>query len=298
MYEDRMDAALSAIRQHNDAIGVDKPGYLNPDDLIACIKASGGTSEERLSALSHEDILACMPAGPNGVKPRVLAKELATIFRGDKVDENRPISSKKADRMTPQELLEAFDPEDPTNSVGIRLSQISKNQPFLIYSDGRILDTKSSLILLQELKSGYSGRPDYEVNGEIKKTYCVGDIPDNYVDENPIYVGRPLRPDGTCDQLGRSWQGVDLFLRQFIRVGIEIGELKITHELAHNLMDMAINLDAKNLLRKRYRATALKFDTLQKTGDLPKLKIKLGKSDNPLSQGTQVQWATRAKRGL
>jgi hypothetical protein len=197
MYEDRMDAALSAIRQHNDAIGVDKPGYLNPDDLIACIKASGGTSEERLSALSHEDILACMPAGPNGVKPRVLAKELATIFRGDKVDENRPISSKKADRMTPQELLEAFDPEDPTNSVGIRLSQISKNQPFLIYSDGRILDTKSSLILLQELKSGYSGRPDYEVNGEIKKTYCVGDIPDNYVDENPIYVGRPLRPDGT-----------------------------------------------------------------------------------------------------
>jgi len=297
MYEDRMDAALSAIRQHNDAIGgVDKPGYLNPDDLIACIKASGGTSEERLSALSHEDILACMPAGPNGVKPRVLAKEIATIFRGDKVDENRPISSKKSDRMTPQELLDAFDPEDSTNSVGTRLSQMSKNQPFLVYSTGRILDIKSSLLLLQELKSGYTGRPNFEVNGEIKQTYRVGELPDNYVDENPIYVGRPLRPDGTCDQLGRSWEGVDLSLRQFIRVGIEIGELKINHELANDLMDMAINLDAKNLLRKRYRATALKFDTLQKIADLPKLKIKLGKSDNILSQGTQVNWM-KTRRG-
>lgn len=298
-FDDRIDAALSAIGQHNNAIGgADKPGHLNPEDFIACVKASGGTSAERLSALSHEDLLACMPSGPNGVKPRVLAKEIATIFRGNNSasDENRPISSKKADRMTLQELLDAFDPEDSANSVGTRLSQISKDQPFLIYSSGRILDVKSSLVLLQELKSGYTGRKDFDVNGEIKQTYRVGELPENYVDENPIYVGRPLRPDGTCDQLGRSWEGVNLDIRQFIRVGIEIGELKINHEVANNLMDIVINSDAINTLKKRYRATAVEFSELQKTGDLPKLKITLGKSiANPLSKGKQVAWVVNYK---
>jgi hypothetical protein len=296
-YNDRIDAALAAIKQHNDAVGEGKPGYLNPDDFIGCVKASGGTSEERLSALSHEDLLACMPASQNGVKPRVLAKEIADIFRNrmdSKIDDKRPISGRKAEKMTLRELVEAFDAEDYNNSVGIRLATISKKENFIVYADGRIVDVETTFKLLSEIKSGYPGRNDIDVNGSIKKVYKLGELPENYADENPLYRNRPLRPDGTCDQTGRSWEGVDLNVRQFIRVAMDVNELKITHEIAHDILDAAMESEAFKKLRSRYRKSAIKFDDLLKTGDLPTLKIPLNggsEGTNPFLGGKQVVWA-------
>jgi hypothetical protein len=297
-YNDRIDAALAAIKEHNEAVGGEgKAGYLSPDEFIQCVKASGGTSEERLSALSHEDLLACMPASPNGVKPRVLAKEIADIFRSksaaSETDEKRPISGKKADKMTPRELVEAFDPEDYSNAVGVRLATISKGEKFIVYSNGRIVDGDSTFKLLLEIKSGYPGRDDVDVNGVIKKTYRIGELPENYADENPLYRDRPLRPDGTCDQSGRSWEGVDLSVRQLIRVAMDEGELRVTHEIAHDTLDIVMETDALKKLRSRYRKAAIKFDELAKTGNLPTLKIPLGggsEGTNPFSGGKQVVW--------
>jgi hypothetical protein len=297
-YNDRIEAALAAIKQHNEAVGGEgKTGYINPDDFIQCVKASGGTSEERLSALSHEDLLACMPSSPNGVKPRVLAKEVADIFRSksaaSKTDDKRPVSGKKAEKMTPRELVEAFDPEDYSNPVGVRLATISKGEKFIVYSDGRIVDVDTTFKLLSEIKGGYPGRDDVDVNGAIKKTYRIGELPENYADENPLYRDRPLRPDGTCDQTGRSWEGVDLSVRQLIRVAMDEGELRVTHEIAHDTLDAVMEAGALKKLRSRYRKAAIKFDELAKTGDLPTLKIPLdggSKSTSPFSGGKQVVW--------
>lgn len=297
-YNDRIDAALAAVNQHNEAVGGEgKVGFLNPDDFIQCVKASGGTSEERLSALSHEDLLACMPTSPTGVKPRVLAKEIADIFRNksaaSKSDDKRPVSGKKAEKMTARELVEAFDPEDYSNPIGVRLAAISKGEKFIVYSDGRVVDVDTTFKLLSEVKSGYSGRDDIDVNGAVKKTYRIGELPENYADENPLYRDRPLRPDGTCDQTGRSWEGVDLSIRQLIRVAMDESELKITHEIAHNTLDIVMETDALKKLRSRYRKAAIKFDELAKTGDLPTLKIPLDRgseSTSPFSGGKQVVW--------
>jgi len=297
-YNDRIEAALAAINQHNEAVGGEgKSGYLNPDEFIQCVKASGGTSEERLSALSHEDLLACMPAtSPNGIKPRVLAKEVADIFRSKsaaKTDDKRPVSGKKAEKMTPRELVEAFDPEDHSNPVGVRLTTISKGEKFIVYSDGRTVDVDSTFKLLTEIKGGYSGRDDVDVNGAIKKVYQIGELPENYADENPLYRGRPLRPDGTCDQTGRSWEGVDLSVRQLIRVAMDEGELRVTLEIAHDTLDAVMETGDQKKLRSRYRKSAIKFDELAKTGDLPTLKIPLdggSEGTSPFSGGKQVVW--------
>ena len=296
-YNDRIDAALAAINQHNEAVGGEgKPGFLNSDDFLACVKASGGTSDERLSALSHEDLLACMPASPNGIKPRILAREIANIFRNKAVvtDDKRPVTGRRAEKMTPRELVEAFDPEDYSNPVGVRLATISKGEKFIVYSDGRMVDVDTTFKLLSEIKGGYPGRNDIDVNGSIKKVYGLGELPENYADENPIYRDRPLRPDGTCDQTGRSWEGVDLSVRQLIRVAMDEGELKITHEVAHNILDAVLETDALKKLRSRYRKAAIKFDELVKTGDLPTLKIPLdgggSESTSPFAGGKQVVW--------
>jgi hypothetical protein len=109
----------------------------------------------------------------------------------------------------------------------------------------------------------------------------VGELPENYADENPLYRGRPLRPDGTCDQTNRSWEGVPLEVRQFIAFAAEYHDgIDVTGkgglDRAHQAMDMALALDALEKLRKRYPEIAIDFDEDKKLGKLPTLQIPLG----------------------
>src|SRR4051812_22197543 len=92
-------AALALIEQHNQEVG-DNPGAIKePQSIVACLKAQGGTSEERLRGFSYEDILACLPkckVGDIEIKPVALAKDLAKLFRGG--DEKKKQS---VDKLSP-----------------------------------------------------------------------------------------------------------------------------------------------------------------------------------------------------
>lgn len=305
-YNDKIDRALALVGEHNDVLGSESPHRIDGEQFIACIKASGGTNEKRLSDLSHENILDCMPAFNNNgvqVKPKLLAKEIAAAFREGKNaveerQEQRPVTAKKADKMTVRELVEAFDPEDASNAVGQRLLVVCRTEPFVVYHNGRIVDVESTLKLLLEIKSGHSGRKDLEVAGNIKKVYHLGELPENYADENPIYHGRPLRPDGTCDQIGRSWEGVPNDVRQLIYLCVELGELKPSKEKANDILDLVIgSRESLAKLRQRYRAAAVRFDELTGIGDLPKLRIALGgsESNRPFPAGKQVVFGKQNK---
>jgi hypothetical protein len=162
---------------------------------------------------------------------------------------------------------------------------------------GRTIDVDTTFKLLQEVKQGFDGRKDVDVNGEIKEVHAVGALPDNFVDENPLYKNRPLRPDGMCDQTGRSWEGVPTAVRQFIRVAMSTGELEdINIDKAHAIIDMAVADNAITKLRSRYRKAAIEFDKLQNLGNLPKLKLMLkkgaGGSSRPFDNAKKVQWIT------
>lgn len=294
--QEMYDAALAVINEHNSVIGQGKPGFIDPDKSLSSIKAAGGTTVDRLKSLSYEDILSCMPALYNNdgvtVKPIAIAKDIAKIFRGkeDAKVENRPVSAKKAEKMTLLELVQNYDPEED-NLVSKRLKEVSRNEPFIVFSSGRTVDIDTTLKLLQEVKQGYEGRQNTDVNGEPKEVYVVGGLPDNFVDENPLYRNRPLRPDGTCDQTGRSWNGVDMKVRQLIRLAIETDELTVSIEKAHDVLDLVMSDSPWNKLVGRYRKAAVEFKRLEGMGKLPMLKLVLKKdkggseSKNPFQQG-------------
>jgi hypothetical protein len=304
----KFEAALAIIAEHNTAIGPEGP-QINADQFITYVKAIGGTTEDRLKNLSYEDILECFPK-PNDIKhlgvpkPRLLAKEIAKIFRGkEEVSTSsdhaeKPVSSKHAERMSLRELVEAFDPENSENAVGKQLGIISKGQEFIVYSSGRIADVESTLKLLGEIKQGFPGRTDYNVNGVPVQVYRIGDVPDNFADENPLWANRPLRPDGTCDQMGRSWEGVTLDTRQLIYIAVNLGEIELNINTAHDVLDMALESTAMSKLRLRYRKASLRFNELSKLGKLPTLKLTLGVpiQKNPLNDGKKVVWAAPVQR--
>jgi len=284
----------SILQEHNKVIGEGNAGFIDLDKFFANIKAAGGTSEPRLKSMKYEDILACFPASGStdgGVKPTALARDIAKVFRGkeDTTASRRPVSSRRAELMPLNELIGAFDPDEPDNPVAKRLKTISSNRPFIVYNDGVDVNVEATYQLLKELKQGYPPRDSFDVNGVPKKIYSVGDRPDRLVPENPIYHGRPLRPDGTCDQTGRSWDGVDKEVRQLIRIGTRIGEIKIKSiDDAHSVMDLAISEDAANKLRSRYKKTSLEFDNKDRLGNLPNLVVELGKSGSSFPDGKKV----------
>jgi hypothetical protein len=314
-YQEKLDAALALIREHNDAVGEGNPGYVDEEKFIQSLKAFGSTAEDDLKGLSWAQILKVIaPAltkDPDMPEPEGLAKKIATSWRPPK-DGQAPsegdapapayVSAKKARRMSPRELIEAFDPEEPDSDVGKRLRSLSKGQPFLVYSQGRVVDVEASLTLLLEVKQNFPPRKTYEG----KRVYNIGDLPDAYAEENPLYPGRPLRPDGSCDQLNRSWAGISTEIRQFVRVMLECRVYTVSClEDGHYILDLIVNNDDPlKTLRERYQDATVEFDDRQKRNDLPNLLVTLTPSapdpvdysdgvkgtPGPFEDGKRVAW--------
>lgn len=306
-YQEKVESACALIREYNDALKGTLPENssisIDIDKFKAQVVQCGAFREEHLKSFSHENVTAMLIASFNEDAslgdPVILAKEIAKIWRGKiEVDESRPVSKVKADRMTARELVESFDSSEPDSPIGERLKRIAKSQPFIVYKKGtRQLDIEATIKLLMEVKEGFSGRKDYEVENEVRKVYRVGEMPDNTADANPIWHNRPLRPDGTCDQTGRSWDGVPLEVRQFIAIAVQVGDLKADVDSAHNALDMALRDSAMADLQKRYRKAATEFNEQKDLGELPALKIKLGQAAGGLlDNGRKVAPSFRESR--
>jgi hypothetical protein len=317
-YSQKLEAASNRIKQHNDILGADKIGTIDCDKFAVALKAFGASSEESLGKLSWEDILDCLlpamnlqpswnPNEQSNVKPKLLARDLAVIFRGKedpKEEFKQNPSAKKVRNMTLQQLIEAYDPNE-NDEVSKRLAEISKEQPFLVFVENT-KHIEASLKCLEELKAGYPPRQFYIIDGIPQEVFPLGYTPNLYADENPLYIGRPLRPDGTCDQTNRSWAGVSQEVKQFLRIGMsETGHYDPRFQIiisriedAHYYMDLVMNsTEPMNVLRQRYSATSVQFDKLTKEGKLPTLKISLtipkenkGIKTNPFNGGKQVHW--------
>lgn len=312
--DDKFARVRSVLVEHNDEIGENNPGYVKVDDFFSCIKVLGGTSEERLRRFSHEEIADCLPTveistgeGSRKVRQMILAKEIAGIFREKGSLEatehganQRPVTSKKAERMTLQELVNAYDPTERDNPVAERLAKISRGENFIVFSIGREIDVATTLSLLKEVKQGYAGRDKITVNGTLKKVYSIGYLPENYADENPLYPGRPLRPDGTCDQTNRSWEGIDLKLRQLARIAVDRGDIKVSRETSHDMLDLLVGVEALEAFSRRYADAVLAYDELSEQDKLPRLRIVLsryegadpqgGPEAGPFQDGKKVVW--------
>lgn len=312
-YQEKIAAALAAINAHNVANGAESAARVDDQKFAQSVIATGAITEDDLrDYLSREKVLkilvSCLPEGST-VEPSVLAAKVTDVLRGKKESDavsatddggGKYVSSKKAHRMSHRELIECFDPDELDSPVAVRLRALSKGEPFLVYSQGRTVNIDVSVGLLAEIKAGHSGRTIVTVNGDPKEVYRIGELPAECAEaeENPLYINRPLRPDGTCDQLNRSWAGVAFEVRQFLRILLEERPTIISRvEDAHHYLDLVINTpEPMKILRQRYADIAIQFDKRKRLGTLPRLLIELrtmGKAeihDRPFEDGKLVQW--------
>jgi len=302
--QSKHDSVIALIQEHNQA-NTEAPGTIDPNQFILHLKLFGAITEDDLKKLSYEDILECLlPAmNSNIIVPKGLAKKIATIFRsGETPESEKPeekptyLSAKKVDKMSPLQLVCHFDPEEPDNAIAKRLTTLAKNQAFIVFTKGRKVDVKTTADLLAEIRQGFPARDIIVIEGIPKKIYKIGELPNNEVDENPVFAGRPLRPDGTCDQTNRSWAGISEECCQFVRLVCQTGEMKINVETAHYFLDTILATDEpfKKLIG-RFPKTYPTYEEAKTKGTLPRLKIALGGTqgnNSPFDQGKKVVWVT------
>lgn len=295
MVENLLQSALTIIDEHNQQVGKSEsgvnPGYItNPQDFIAGLKACGGTTVERLGRFSYEDILNLLPSfkvGEQTVRPVALAREIGDLFRqANKTSQqsSRPVSPVSASRMTLRQLVDNFDASEPYNAVGKRLKEeYVGTKRCIIYNDNGTVDVDSTYDLICQYKNGYSEVQTLLVQGAVKPVYRIGERLAAVADENPLYPNRPLRPGEVCDQLNRSWSGIPLEVRQFVRIALETNEIVHSRDVFHDLMDRILSNvgNALNSLRNRYHGAIHEFEKRKASGTLPSLKVALEGSGTP-----------------
>jgi len=188
--------------------------------------------------------------------------------------------------MSFAELITAYDPLEPDNSVGNRLKSLSKGQPFITFTKTGEVHLADSLFLIDELRLGYAARENF--NGA--KVCRVGEVDHvRMVDENPLFQNKPLRMDGTCDITNRSWEGVDLKVRQLASL---IDKNKASPDQVLDIIEnSATPFDTIEKLGKRFPDALAKYNKLEREGKLPTLKVSLHPLSNKpanLFQGKKV----------
>jgi hypothetical protein len=264
--KDKIAQVLALIEKHNTQVE-DQADKVNVDEFQRKLKNFGGTTEEALSESKWEDLENC------GL-PRFLARKAAEIFRTAAAPDYSQLKPKTAEKMSVLYLLQEYEPSNPDSVAAKELKKRSYGKKFVAISPGGKVHAEASNKLFTEtVFKHFPERDTYEVDGDDFRVYAIGEGSPETFDESPIFKGRALRPDGTDDQLNRSWDGVSAEVRQLIRLAIDEGELKITHDKAHNTLDIAIAPDAAKKLRQRYKKASVRYNELKEQGDLPKMKI-------------------------
>ena len=275
-YDTKITSARTVIESHNG--NIDKELQINFDEFLKSLQKEGGTSEDSLAQCSWEMLQKL------GI-PILIAKQVGKIFRGKSDGDSKSVyvSAKKAAYMTAKELLERYNPKDVDNVVSDRLKKISRGMACIVFNDDGSVNVDESVKIINDIMNDLPELTKVLVGGVPKQLFKIGERTDNYADENPIYPGRVLRSGGTCDQTGRSWDGVSLIVRQLLYIAItETDELNIrTIDDANDALDRALLKDnAEYIIRGRYQEASIYYDECAKTGELPVLKIALGSTSS------------------
>lgn len=291
-YTEKLAEAERMIEEYNAA--QETENKIDANEFKKVLVKAGGITDENLRDCSFEDLEGY------GITANLLAKSIAKVFRstGEEAGKKKYVSAKRAEQMRVPELLEVYDPSEFDNPVGAQLIKRSDGKRCIVFgSEG--VNVEASAKIFAEIKDKFPERKTYLVGDKPEKVYIVGQRPNMFADENPLYPGRKLFLDGSCDQTSRSWDGVSNTIRTILYLAVkETEELEVSHSTAHSIIDIAISADAEKKIRQRYSNASVMYDELEQQDNLPSLKLDISGSDgsvggaaglnNPFPSGNQT----------
>lgn len=236
--------------------------------ILTKLKEMGGTTEAGLLELNAEDFESL---GVPRLVARRIVKAIGAVQDVQKqvviVDDN-PVNL--AARLKPEELVEQYDPMDPTSPYGVRLKAISNGVKFFVYTADGAVNVSLSQKFLREILDGYSPRKTAMVDGRPGELFAVGERPARYADQNPAVPDQMLRPDGLSDA-HVDWGSISLPVKQLIYIAVKECAVNMSEI---DLFDL-VNGKSFDDVARRFADATIKFNKLKGTDSLPSLKVEL-----------------------
>ncbi|MEK7472096.1 MAG: hypothetical protein AAB624_02510 [Patescibacteria group bacterium] len=177
-------------------------------------------------------------------------------------------------------LLELYDPEEPDNLAANLLQQRFGDKPVIAFKPGtRDVATDETAEYIQDLRRGYPEAVSIDVGGRQARLYRVGVIPENFVEEDPLAPGQPLRRGKSVVHRGLDYSALPLNVRQYMRVAVELGSQHggIDPEDRRDRTDMfKVATDGIDALIAAYPDVDLAYRDHETAGTLPLLRAQLG----------------------
>jgi len=194
----------------------------------------------------------------------------------------------KMEDVEPSELLEHYHPDKPNHPVTAALKKRYGDKAVIAFKpDSKAVDVEETANYMADLEQGYEEQETIEVDGVLVRLYPVGKIPDEMVEEDPLFPGHALRRGRS--QVNRiNWSNIGQDVRVFCRIIVDmqtIDEKKFFE--ARELIKTA--QQGWNELKKCYPEADLRYREMSKRGELPKLLLSMdesnGKKQNPFGVG-------------
>lgn len=185
----------------------------------------------------------------------------------------------------PATLLKLYLPGKPSDPVSTTLKKRFQNQPIVAFRDDGTLALDETIQYLADIEQGFPPADAITVDGKLAKLYPIGVKPETMVDEDPLFEGVPLR-NGCSTVNSRNWIKVTLEARQLCRIIAKRGDIDVNNrDAVLRLLERATpdgpQVAIPGALTEAYPEAYLEWRTLEKRGELPKLKVALGSLIKP-----------------
>ena len=192
----------------------------------------------------------------------------------------------KLEDVDPSELLENYHPEQPNHPITIALKKRYGDKPVIVFDpDSKIVNIEETANYIADLEQGFPEQETVEVEGVLVRVYQIGQVPNQMIEEDPLFEGKPLKR-GRSIVNRANWNNIDIATRQLCRIIIDREDVDVTDRFqVQELLKSIYDVERFNQLKSLYPEAFLEYREKAQRNELPKLVLSMeetnGKKQNP-----------------
>ena len=192
--------------------------------------------------------------------------------------------------LSADQLLQYYDPSKPNSRVNKVLKDQFGDKPVIAFKpNSKEVAVEETANYMTDIEQGYPEEKSIEVDGLQVRLHAINRVPDEMIDEDPLFPHTPLKRDRSAVNRA-NWSGVPRDTRQFVRIIVERNEVNVQDRFAvKTLIDAA--LEGIDALRETFPEADLEYRERKQKDDLPKLRMTLDEvtavKQNPFAVGNR-----------
>jgi len=172
----------------------------------------------------------------------------------------------KLDDLGETELIPLYNPTKKNAIYNTLIKRFNDKKVIAFKPDSNIVAVEETINYITDLNDGYPEEDSIEVDGELVRLYPVGVLPDQTVEEDPLFPGSPLKRGRSLNNR-INWSSVNHETRQLFRILLNEKEIDPNDRVRISELVKQHVSSLKELFQDAY----LVFKELKKKDELPKL---------------------------